>query len=128
MSNYDNAGGSSVLGTEIEPGYKPTSDERLWAILSHILNIPFPFFAALIIYLIKKDDSKYVADHAKESLNFQITLIVCALISIILVLVLIGILLLWLLGIIGVVLVVVATVKAFDDKLYRYPFNLRLIR
>jgi len=116
------------LGEEMNPAYQPTSDERLWAILAHVLNIPFPLIGALVVYLFKKDESAYVRDHAKESLNFQITMFILLMISFILVIVLIGILLLWLLGIVGFVLVVVATVKAAENKLYRYPINFRLIK
>jgi len=42
--------------------------------------------------------------------------------------VLIGFVLLWVLGILNMVLVIVATVKASEDKIYRYPFNLRLVK
>ena len=82
-------------------------------------------FAPLIIYLIKKDESKFVAEHAKESLNFQITV---TLACIVLFITIIGIFLLWIVGIIALILVIVATIKANDGKLYRYPFTLRLIK
>lgn len=103
----------------------PTSDERTMAILCHVLSLFFWLVPALIIYLIKKDESPYVAAHAKESLNFQITMTIVAIglfISII------GILLLWLVGILSLVLVIVATVKASENKLYRYPLTWRLIK
>lgn len=112
-------------GTEMQPNVMPTSDERTMAILSHILTIVFPLLAPLIIYLIKKDESKYVEYHAKESLNFQITML---LIVIILFITIIGILLVWIVGIVSLILVIVATVKAADGKLYRYPFSWRLIK
>jgi uncharacterized Tic20 family protein len=40
----------------------------------------------------------------------------------------IGIFLLWILGIIILILVIVATIKASENKLYRYPLTLRLIK
>lgn len=114
-----------LLGTDESPVIPPTSDEKTLALLAHILTFVFPLLAPLIIYLIKKDESSFVAYHAKESLNFQITLfIVC----IILFITIIGILLLWVVGIIGVVLVIVATIRAAEGKLYRYPFCIRLIK
>jgi len=116
---------NSILGTDQAPAIAPTSDERTLAILCHVLTIFFWIFPPLIIYLIKKDDSKFVAEHAKESLNFQIT---AAIIAIILCITIIGILLLWVLGILVLVLVIVATVKASESKLYKYPFALRLIK
>jgi hypothetical protein len=114
-----------ILGTEQQPAYTPTSDERTMALLAHILTIVSSFIAPLIIYLVKKDESPFVASHAKESLNFQITMFI---ICVALVLTVIGILLLWLAGIVSLILVIVATIKASDGKLYRYPFSIRLIR
>jgi uncharacterized protein len=116
---------SSFLGNEQQPSYTPTSDERTMAILSHVLCIVVWLFAPLIIYLMKKDESAYVAAHAKESLNFQITIAIVAAICIISI---IGIFFLWLVGLASTILIIVATIKASENKLYRYPFNIRFIR
>lgn len=116
---------NSFLGSDDQPLYTPTSDERTMAILSHILCLIVWLFAPLIIYLVKKDESKFVAAHAKESLNFQITVMI---VVIVLIVTLIGILLLWVVGIISTVLVIIATIKASENKLYRYPFTIRLIK
>lgn len=119
---------NSFLGTEEQSLYTPSSDERTMAILSHILTIFTWFLGPLIIWLIKKDESKYVAEHAKESLNFQITMFIGYCICGVLTLVIIGIFLLWILSIVALVLVIIATIKAADNKIYRYPFNLRIIK
>ncbi|HXL58129.1 MAG TPA: DUF4870 domain-containing protein [Chitinophagaceae bacterium] len=116
---------NSFLGTETQPDYIPTSDEKTLAILSHILTLVAPILAPLIIYLVKKNESRFVEWHAKESLNFQITI---AIIIIILFISIIGILFAWIVGIISLVLVIVATVRASEGKLYRYPFSIRLIK
>ena len=116
---------SSLTGTEETPLIPPTGDEKTMALLSHVLTLVFPFLAPLIIYLIKKDESTFVAYHSKESLNFQITML---LIVIILFITVIGVLLLWIVGIVDLVLVIIATIRASEGKLYRYPFALRLIK
>ena len=116
---------NSYLGADVQPDYLPTSDERTFAILSHILTIVAPILAPLIIYLIKKDESKYVSYHAKESLNFQITMMI---IIIGLCITVIGILLVWIVGIVALVLVIIATIKASEGKLYRYPLTIRFIK
>ena len=82
----------------------------------------------MVIYLVKKDESRFVAEHAKESLNFQITLAILFAISFILIILVIGIFMMWALGIAAFVLVIVATIKASEGKMYRYPFTLRLIK
>ena len=117
----------SLLGTEEQPLNVPDSDEKTLSVLTHVLTLIASFLAPLIIYLVKKD-SAFVTDHSKESLNFQITMIVLLIISSILTVILIGFLLLWLLGLLDLVLVIVAGIRASEGKLYRYPFNLRLIK
>lgn len=116
---------NSSFGTESMPGKVPTSDEKTMALLAHILTVVFPILAPLVIYLLKKDESEFVAFHAKESLNFQITLI---LIMIVLFISIIGILLTWIVGIAAFVLIIVATIKASEGKLYKYPFSIKLLK
>ena len=103
----------------------PTQDERTMAILAHILSIFFWIFPSLIIYLVRKDDSPFVAEHARESLNFQITM---TLLSIALTITLIGIIFLWVPAVIDLILCIVASIKAGELKLYRYPFSWRIIK
>jgi uncharacterized protein len=109
---------NDFLGNESTPSTAPSSDERTLAILTHVLAIISCFIAPLIIYLIKKDESAYVTDHAKESLNFQITMLI---VYAILFVTVIGILFIWLAQIVNLVLVIVATIKASENKMYRYP-------
>ena|ERR1700735_4167844 len=112
------------------PLFTPSSDDRILGLLSHLLAIVpgIGIFGPLVIYLLRKNESSFVAANAKESLNFQITVIIACIVSWLLVVVLIGFFLLAVLGILNVVLVIVATVKASENKIYRYPFNLRLIK
>ena len=118
---------NSFLGTDAQPATPPTSDEKTVAVLAHILTLVSSFIAPLIIYLIKKDESSYVAYHAKESLNFQITLLLAYIVCFILIFVVIGLFLIWALGIAALILVIVATIRASEGKLYKYPFCIRLI-
>lgn len=115
----------NMMGQEETPVVPPTSDERTLAILAHILCVAVGFLAPLIIYLMKKDESAFVREHAKESLNFQITMFI---ICIILFITVIGILLIWVVAILALVLEIIATIKASESKLYRYPINFRLIK
>ncbi len=116
---------NTYLGTEFQPDILPTSDEKTMSILSHVLTLVAGFIAPLIVYLIKKDQSTFIAYHARESLNFQITVLV---IIIILAITVIGILLIWLVGLIALVFVIIATIKASEGNLYRYPFTFRFIK
>jgi uncharacterized Tic20 family protein len=116
---------ADTYNKEVNPGYLPTSDERTLAVLSHILTIVAPILAPLIIYLIKKDESKYVAYHAKESLNFQITLMI---VVIVLLVTIVGLIFIWAIPIVALVFVVIATIRASEGVYYKYPVSLRLIK
>ena len=112
----------------------PSKDERTWAMLSHfsaLCMFIFPFgniLAPLIIWLIKKEEMPFVQDQGKEVLNFQISMTIYLIGSIILIIVLIGIPILIGLGIFNVIITIIAGIKANDGKSYRYPINLRLIK
>ncbi len=120
-------GQNSFLGTEETPLLAPTSDEKTMAMLSHILTLApgVGFLAPLIIYLIKKDESVFITAHAKESLNFQITLYIVIFGLFITV---IGIFIVWIVAILALVLVIIATIRANDGKLYKYPVAIRFIK
>jgi uncharacterized protein len=115
----------SFLGTDEIPAVPPTSDEKTLALISHVVTFVSSFIAPLIIYLVKKDESSFVRAHAKESLNFQITMF---LLIVILVITIIGILLLWLVGLYVLALVIVAAIRASEGKLYKYPLSIKFIK
>ncbi len=115
----------NLMGEEQTPAIPPTPDEKTMGILSHILCLVGGFIAPLIIYLIKKDESPYIKAQSLESLNFQITLLI---IYIVLIVTVIGILLIWVVAILDLVFIILATIKASEGKLYRYPFNFRFIK
>ena len=107
--------------------------ERTWGMLCHLSALGvfvFPLgnvIGPLIIWLIKKDESPFVDDQGKESLNFQISFTIYCAISVILIVVVIGIILLIALGIGFLILVIIASIKANEGEEYRYPLTLRLI-
>jgi len=111
----------------------PDAEQRQWAFIAHLsalagLVIPFGnLIGPLVVWQIKKDTMPFVADQAKEALNFQITVSIAMLVSIMLFVVLIGMLLLPLLVLAALVLTLVAAVKANNGEMYRYPFTWRLI-
>lgn len=107
--------------------------ERMWAMLCHLTALAvfvFPLgniIGPLIIWLIKKDESEFVNDQGKESLNFQISFTIYCLVAALLIIVVVGIVLLIALGIAFLILVIIASIKANDGEKYRYPLTLRLI-
>jgi len=89
--------------------------------LGHILG-------PLAVWLIKRGDSPEIDAHGKESLNFQISMLIYDAIAAILCIFLIGIPILIALWVLNTVLVIIASVKAGEGKFYQYPFTIRFIK
>ena len=108
--------------------------ERLWATLAHLsgfLGYVIPFsniVAPLLIWLTKKQESEFLADHAKEATNFQISITIYSIISAILIFLAIGFFLIIALIIFEIVVIIQAAIKANNGEKYRYPLTLRFIK
>ncbi|WP_117365319.1 DUF4870 domain-containing protein [Natrarchaeobaculum sulfurireducens] len=83
--------------------------------------------APLIIWTIKKDESRFVDENGKQAVNFQITWTVLLAIAALSMLVLIGLLLLPLLALAWFALIIIAILRASNDRVYDYPLTLDLI-
>ena len=117
-----------------QPGQPPLSadQERLWGMLAHLLSfvaayIALGFVAPLVVLLVFGPRSAYVRAQAVESLNFNLSWLLYAIVAGILVIVGIGLLILLALGIAYVVLVIIASVRANNGQLYRYPLTIRFM-
>lgn len=137
----------------------PAETERHWAAMAHLSALLLALLtswaagvagvvAALVVWLLKKDASPFVAEHAREALNFNLSMLLYACAAVALGIGLVGatvftlgigliltlpagILLVLACGAIGVlwlVCSVVATVKAWNGEPYRYPLSIRLVR
>ena len=111
----------------------PPDQERLWGMLAHLLSFVaaylfLGFVAPLVVLLVFGPRSAYVRAHAVESLNFNLTWLLYGIVAVILAFVLIGIPILIVLGIAYLVLVIIASVRANNGEVYRYPATIRFIR
>ena len=109
------------------PSTEPSNDDKNIATVTHLGGTVFLFVPGLLVWILKKDDSAYLADQAKEALNFQISIMIAYFIAGILVWLLIGFLLLPLVWIVNIVFCIVAAVSTSKGEAYRYPLCLRLI-
>jgi uncharacterized Tic20 family protein len=140
--NEPNTGESLSASSNAGPG----AQERQWAMFAHLSvllgglitsgwggSIGY-FIGPLVIWMVKKDPMPFVADQAKEALNFAITVsLVCLVLFVLTVLTLgIGLVvtgpLYLVIGLAALVLVIVAAIKANEGVAFRYPFSLRLIK
>ena len=107
-----------------------TDEERLWAMLAHLLALLGyvvwlgAYIAPLVIYLVYKDKSQFVAFHALQSLFFQLALLVvaaiCVLLAITIVLACIAIPLALVVSVGALAYIIVAAVRAYNGELFEY--------
>jgi uncharacterized Tic20 family protein len=107
------------------------SNDRLWGVLCHLsyffgfalLSFIFP----LVVYLVMRTDSAYATHHAREALNFHLSLLIYFICCIPLCFIGIGFVLLGAIAITGLVCSIVAAVKASKGTYYRYPVTIRFV-
>jgi len=119
----------------VSPTPPPQNPEQnTWAMLCHLSSlsgyiIPFGnILGPLVVWLMKKETMPLVDDQGKESMNFQITVAIAAIVCIPLIFVCVGIFLLIAVGILDLVFTILAAIQASKGTAYRYPFALRLIK
>jgi len=124
-------------------GDVPTA-ERQWAMFAHLSALVaiwmggLGFLGPLIVWLIKKDEMRFVDDQGKEALNFQLNIFIAgaalSIISAPLAILTLGLgifllILLWVgLGVIDIIFSIVAAIKVNSGETYRYPYIIRLVK
>ena len=80
------------------PGTAPTENERTWGMLAHLSALAGVvvwllgcILGPLIVWIVRRDQSAFVAEHAREALNFNITVVLAALACMVLMMVFVGI-------------------------------------
>lgn len=118
-------------------------DQQTWRVAAHasaliqFIGIP-SFVGPLIVWLLRRDDA-VVEPHAREALNFQLSLVIYFVVgviaAVIAALTIIGLVLsvailifLAVLIVAEVVFAILATLAASKGEMYRYPMNLNLIK
>jgi uncharacterized Tic20 family protein len=116
------------------PAAGPSGGATTFGMLCHLLAlagyvVPFGnLIGPFIVWMMKKDEDPFADACGRESLNFQISVLIYTVAAAILVLVFIGIPLLFAIGIFHLVCVIIASIKASEGTLYRYPLTLRFIK
>lgn len=114
----------------------PTPDpaaSRNWAMAGHLsaftvfLGVPLPALGPLVVWLVKRGEDAYAEWHAREALNFNLSVMLYTIASAILILALVGIILLPVVLVSWFVLVIVGAVKASNNEYYRYPLTIRFV-
>jgi uncharacterized Tic20 family protein len=125
----------NVTNTSAGNGSPLTQADRTWGMIAHLAALAGLFapvagniIGPLVVWLAKRDQSAFVAEQAKEALNFNISVALGFLVCALFVLIFIGFLLGAALYVLWLVMTIIAAIKASEGVHYRYPFALRLIK
>lgn len=147
--------GTTQIQTET---LSPSASDRQWAASAHLLALLLALMTAWmagvagivgagIVYLIKRDDSPFATEHAREAINFNLSMLLYSVAAVALGIVLVGATVLTLgiglivtapagllllviaagIAVMWLVCSVVAAIKAWNGEHYRFPLTLRLI-
>jgi uncharacterized Tic20 family protein len=113
----------------------PPSSARQWAMGCHLVALTGYFIpiasivAPLVIWLLKREESAFIDDQGKESVNFQLSILIYFIVAILLIPLLgMGILLMGVLVVFDLVCIIIASIKASEGTSYRYPASIRFIK
>jgi len=111
-------------------------EERNWAVGCHLAGLLPVYLLNLIvplaIWLTKKNESAFLDEQGKESVNFQISLCIYGVALVVLwftvILIPLAFIGMGILYIADIICVIQAAMKASTGEKYQYPFSLRLIK
>ena len=122
---YDADFDDPLLDVDLDT-YAPDADETSSAVIAHLSGL-FTILGPMLVYFLKRDESRFVEDQAAEALNFHITVTLAAIVFGVLSAVVIGLPFLLITVVLAVVLPIRAAFAANRGERYRYPFTLRLL-
>ncbi|MPZ72337.1 MAG: DUF4870 domain-containing protein [Nitriliruptorales bacterium] len=135
--------GTPLTASSPRGGASPpaSADEsRMWAMGAHLSAVAgavmggLPAFVGpLVVWLIRRENDPFAAEHGREALNFNLTILLVVFAGMLLGLLTIGLgfiivgPVLLILGVLWLIWTVQATIAASNRQPYRYPLTIRFI-
>ena len=111
-----------------------SESERNWAMFCHLSAFAgffFPFggiIGPLICWLSRKDESAWVNENGKSSMNFHLSILLYIVLAIPLCFIIVGIPLIAFLGVLKIVCIVIASIRASKGERFKYPLAIPFIQ
>lgn len=141
------AGGAAAPGAAEAAGGPPppathpsglSSEVRNWAMAAHLSAFLGSFVAIaalgpLVVWLIRKDVDGFSERHAREALNFNLTILLLVVAGIALSIITLGVALIvvvplgLVIGVAWIVVTILAAVRASEGREYQYPLTIRFV-
>lgn len=111
-----------------------TESERNWAMLCHLSAFAgyfFPFggiIGPLICWLSKRDESAWVNENGRNSMNFQLSTLLYIILAVPLCFIIIGFPIIISIMFLRLVCVIIASIKAAKGEVFRYPLSIPFVQ
>lgn len=117
---------------------QPDAESRNYAMAAHLTALAGAFVGGvgswvgpLIVWLLRKDNDPFTAEHAREALNFNLFVLLLAVAAFILAITIIGLIIVipgvLVMGVLWLIWTIQASLAASRGELYRYPLSIRFI-
>lgn len=123
----------TTADAESDTEYDVSGDDRTWGILVHataFVGFAVPFgniIAPLLIWALKKEDSRFVDENGKQAINFQISWTIWLILAAISVILVFGLVLLPVVILAWIILVCIAIIRASNGQVYEYPLTIEIL-
>ena len=137
--NLGHAPGTHRVQAPLSGRQHVTSEERTWAVIAHLSSVIawavsagwLNFVGPLVVYLLKKDSSRFVRNASAGAFNFAVSMAIVTILGWILTFTVIGavigIPMIFIGGIGSLVLGIVGALKAAKDEAYTYPMQVKIL-
>jgi len=103
-------------------------DDNKFLSLLHLSGLFVFILPPVIFWLWKKEALIGYEQHYTDVMNFQLSILIYIMASLVLSVVIIGLFLLPIIGIFSTIIIIMNTVKVANGEAYRYPFSLKIIK
>ena len=111
-----------------------TENEKNWAMLCHLsafAGFVFPIggiIGPLIFWLTKRDESYWVNINGRNSLNFNMSMLLYIVLAIPLCFIIVGIPIVFFFGTLKIICTIISSVRAGKGEMFRYPLSIPFIQ
>lgn len=107
-------------------------DVRNWAMAAHlaaysVFLVPIPVIGPVIVWAVKRDEHPFIDHHGREAVNFNLSVLIYAVVAAVSLLLLVGVVLLPLVFLLWFIVTIVAALKAAAGEWYRCPMTIRFL-
>jgi uncharacterized Tic20 family protein len=104
------------------------ADDLTWGTAAHWSPIVIGFIGPLLTLVLKGNESQFVKQNSNEALNFELTLLIGYVVSVILMFVGIGFITYPLIWVLGLIFHIMGAIESNKGKVYKYPFSIKFLK